>query len=64
MVADEGTVWQSATDRQRAITTPSSAPCSRAFAQALGPDFHAREAWRLALTAVAAVMQEAAAGGE
>ena len=35
-----------------------------AFAQALGPDFHAREAWRLALTAVAAVMQEAAAGGE
>ena len=33
-----------------------------AFAQALGPDFDAptREAWRLALTRVAAVMQEGA----
>ncbi len=34
-----------------------------AFAQALGPDFdtRAREAWRLALARVAAVMQEGAA---
>ena len=37
-----------------------------AFGQALGPDFDARtrEAWRLALEAVAAVMQEGAAIGE
>ena len=37
-----------------------------AFGQALGPDFDARtrEAWRLALDAVAAVMQEGAAIGE
>lgn len=37
-----------------------------AFTQALGPDFDARtrEAWRLALTAVAAVMQEGAAARE
>ena len=35
-----------------------------AFAQALGPDFDARtrEAWRLALTAVASAMQDAADG--
>ena len=37
-----------------------------AFGQALGPDFDARtrEAWRLALAAVAAVMQEGAAARE
>jgi hemoglobin-like flavoprotein len=37
-----------------------------AFGQALGADFDARtrEAWRLALDAVAAVMQEGAATGE